>query len=91
MININLRFYNPFSDRFNSGRSWAGTVGSSYKAWEIQLMKTNSIVEFNFRLNFRQDHAGIEIELGLLGHNLRAQIYDTRHWNSNENKWVDYD
>ncbi len=91
MINLHFRLSNPYSDHFNSGRTWNGIIGSSYKAWEVQVMETNNIVEFEFRLTFRQDHAGISLELGLLGRNICAQIYDTRHWNHNENKWKNYD
>jgi hypothetical protein len=90
VINFNFRLYNPFSDHFNSGRAWNGLVGSSHKAWEVQIMETNNIVEFDFSLTFRQDHAGIKIELGLFGRNVSMQIYDTRHWNRNENKWMEY-
>lgn len=91
MIDINLRLSNPFSDHFNSGRTWNGIIGSSYKCWEVQIMETNTVLEFNFALTFRQDHAGIRLELGLLGRNICAQIYDARHWNRNENRWENYD
>lgn len=91
MINFNVRLYNPFSNRFDSGRFWHGVVGSTRKAWEIQIMKTNTVFEIDFQLTVRQDHAGIKLELGLVGYNICAQIYDTRHWNDEENRWHVYD
>jgi hypothetical protein len=90
MIYLYFKISNPFSSRFNSGRIWNGLIGLGHRAWEIQVMKTNSIVEFEFSITSRQDHAGVRLELGLLGRNICAQIYNTRHWDSEKNTWAKY-
>jgi hypothetical protein len=38
--------------------------------------------------SFRQSHAGLDIELGLLGYCVRFNFYDNRHWNIAEGRWM---
>lgn len=33
------------------------------------------------------DHAGLSVELALLGLSAEFMIYDTRHWDYEENRW----
>lgn len=89
MISFYFNLRNPFSDRFDSGWCKTGKIGKN-KAWEIQVMKTNTIIEASGRLTFRQDHSGINLELGLLGYNICAQMYDIRHWDYENKCWVVY-
>jgi hypothetical protein len=89
MICINLSLINPWSDRFEPSWSW-GTSVSKYKAIEVEVYRSNTIAEFETRLRFREDHAGLTIGIGLLSFTLRAQFYDTRHWNYAEHRWMDY-
>ncbi len=52
-------------------------------------MRTAELIKFKFSFTSRQDHAGPEIELGLLGLNFHAMVYDKRHWDHDNNCWVE--
>lgn len=86
MIHASFALRFPWSRRFDSGRVWHGTI-NQHKGWEIQLMKTNTIVEFDLAWTTQQDHAGPRLEFGAIGHTVCFQIYDRRHWNHNTNSW----
>jgi len=60
------------------------------KAFEIQLMICNTfdpIFTINFYLTRKTDHAGIGLELCLLGISFTSSIYDIRHWDYEKNCW----
>lgn len=90
MIYINLQLTNPWSDFFKVGRVWYGKV-TEHKCWEIQAMRTNDIAVFKLDVTARRDHAGVDIEFGLLSFNLLFRIYDNRHWDNELNAWSKYD
>lgn len=57
--------------------------GIDYATWEW----------FEIRLDTRwrgQDHAGPRFDIRLFGFGLRLGVSDNRHWNTDENRWVDY-
>ena len=88
MINIYFSISNPwFIDDFKNLYSVAGDLTKN-KSWEFEVSK-HSYVIFNisFRLTFRQHHAGLKLELGLLGYETTLQLYDVRHWNYKEKRW----
>jgi hypothetical protein len=89
MININLTLTNPWSDRFEPLYGKGGKL-FKHKAWEVEVYRSDTVIEFEGRLSFRTDHAGITIGLGLFSWTARFQIYDTRHWDSNTRKWTVY-
>jgi hypothetical protein len=62
---------------------------SENKYWEIELVKDRErILSFEFSLSWRgRDHAGINLNLGILGFELAGRIYDVRHWDRANNKW----
>ena len=90
MIYINLSLMNPWSDRFDPVWSW-DTQLTKNKAVEIEVYRSNTVVEFEARLRDREDHAGLIVGLGLLSYTLRAQFYDTRHWNYEKKAWETYE
>lgn len=90
MININLDITNPFCDRFDTFYYKEGRLTKN-KSWEIQGISDDTILRFSFRLTFRRDHAGVELDFGLLGHMVTCNIHDNRHWNHDENRWYRYD
>ena len=90
MIYLNFSLMNPWSDCFEPVRSWGKAV-SKYKAIEVEVYRSNTIAEFEARLRFREDHAGLTIGLGFLSYTLRAQFYDTRHWNYEKKVWETYE
>ena len=90
MIYINFSLMNPWSDRFEPVWSWGKSI-SKHKAVEIEVYRSNTIAEIEARLRFREDHAGLIVGLGLLSYTLRAQFYDTRHWNYEKKAWQVYE
>ncbi len=80
MINLRFSLTNPWSDLFDAGWSW-GKVLTKNKACELQLYRCNTILEGQFEITTRQDHAGVRLEFGLLSYVLAFNLYDTRHWN----------
>lgn len=87
MIHFNLQLSNPFSNRHETSKYWTGVLTQN-KAWEVQTLKTNDILNFSFSITTRGDHSGSSLELGLLGSNVIIQIYDGRHWDYDKNTWV---
>jgi hypothetical protein len=81
---------NPWSDCFEPVWSWGKAV-SKYKAVEVEVYRSNTVAEFEARLRFREDHAGLTIGLGFLSYTLRAQFYDIRHWNYEKKAWETYE
>ena len=90
MINLNLALRNPFWNRWDNVWNRAGNTPFKYKFWEAQLMKTNTLIGFGFRFTTRQDHAGVNVEMGFLGYDIDLNFYDSRHWNDEEGKWNEY-
>jgi hypothetical protein len=86
MIHLNLEIFNPHSDYFKIGRVFSGNL-FKHKFWELQLMRTNNLICLKFDLTTRQDHAGLNLELGLLSFNIAFTIYDHRHWDSFKEKF----
>jgi hypothetical protein len=53
-------------------------------------MKGPELFRFEIEITTRQDHAGLNIELGLLGYHIGFTFYDNRHWNEEEGRWMVY-
>jgi len=65
---------------------------AKYKFLEIQAAKGgNEIIGFSFRLSFKQDHAGLMIDLSLFRRSIDFQIYDSRHWNHDKGCYETYE
>jgi hypothetical protein len=90
MICLNLTIRNPWSDRFEIVVS-RGKKITQNKAWEFEIYRSDTVIELETRITVREDHAGVVLGFGLLSWTVRAQIYDTRHWNYETKKWVQYD
>lgn len=89
MINFSFGLRNPFSDRWDNIYNRSAALGK--KAVELEVYRDTTIVSCSFRWNTRQDHAGMQLELGLFGYTVSAQYYDTRHWNEETGRFYDYD
>jgi hypothetical protein len=89
MIQLAVAITNPWSQRFRLIRSWYGRAGQ-HKAWEFTAYATNDIVRAELRWQIRCDHAGINLELGLLGFAVELAFCDSRHWNKIEGRWRSY-
>ncbi len=88
MINFSFGLRNPFSDRWDNIYNRSAVLGK--KAVEFEVYRVTTIVSFAFRWNIRQDHAGMNLELGLFGYTVSAQYYDTRHWNEEAGRFYNY-
>ncbi len=89
MINVSFGLRNPFSSRWDNIYNRSKVLGK--KAVEFEVYRDTTIVSFAFRWNIRQDHAGMNLELGLFGYTVSAQYYDTRHWNEEAGRFYIYD
>lgn len=90
MISIQFNLRVPGSNRFRNIRCWHGTTPFAHKFWEVQIYKSADILDIFLRVLHKQDHAGIQTGLGLLGFNIEFQIYDNRHWNDETQRWQEY-
>ena len=58
----------------------------------IQISKSgNTLIGFYFRWDSRCDHAGVMLDLSLLRHFFIINFYDNRHWNHEQDRYVNYD
>ena len=88
MINLRLEVLNPWSGVYfkNLGHLY-GKI-TKYKAWELEhSFYSGTLLDFDFRLTTRGDHAGLNLVAGIFGYGIRFRIYDTRHWNEETNSW----
>jgi hypothetical protein len=91
MISFSLNIVNPWSNK-----RWVNTWHRAYdtphkhKFIELEAFKDNNIASFSFSVTTRTDHAGLMIELGLLGRSFSFNLYDNRHWNSDKGRYCIY-
>lgn len=94
MLKFNLEIRNPFfkNGEFDSLWEKSGSF-TRYKHWELQLMQYGwNLFELNFDLNWNgRDHAGPNMEVGIFGYQLAITVYDSRHWDYENNTWEVYD
>lgn len=67
---------------------------TTYKTFEIQTGRWKEhcpYFDFQFRWSRKCDHAGLRLGMELFGLHLYLELYDTRHWNYDNNKWCEYD
>jgi hypothetical protein len=86
MINFKFSITNPFSVRWANIYNTGGYLTDN-KSWEIQVMKSNDIVDVSIHFTMHNDHAGLIVEVGLLGYSIMINIYDNRHWNYENKGW----
>lgn len=92
MIYFNINIRNPWGqDRF--ANLWARTFSTPWKNkfFEIQLFKDAELFRNEFEWTIKQDHAGVRLELGLIGYKAAFNFYDNRHWDYENNHWKTYD
>ncbi len=93
MINLTFAIGYPWSnDKFKTlfYRTWKTPIENKF--FEIQFINDNLHL-LNLQLNWTRqyDHAGIKLELGLLGYELMFQLYDSRHWDYDKNDWATHE
>ena len=50
-----------------------------------------ALFHFEFKIEWKTDHAGISLWLGLLGFDVGLHFHDTRHWDCENNRWEVYE
>ena len=91
MIYFNFNLRNPkWWERFSNVKCWIGETPIKHKYWEIQVIKNDNLLRVEFEFTTQQDHAGVRLELGLFGYEVHFTIYDNRHWNHEEHRWMIY-
>jgi hypothetical protein len=73
-------FLNWKSSRWNILKMFGGRLGNNW-AWEFNFYATHSWIMIDGRINFRGDHRGLFLMIGVLGYALDINIYDMRHGN----------
>lgn len=95
MIYFNFTVQNPWHNE--KKRPWKDLFQGEWsvsknKTFELMLdYYTYDLCELGFDTRWRgQDHAGPQFELRILGLGMRVAIRDNRHWNYDEDRWVNY-
>ena len=86
MIHISVGLSNPWGRPFDNLWNRSGLI-TTHKAWEIELLQTRTMIGFELSFTQRQSHAGLTVELAVLGRSVCFTIYDTRHWNHETGTW----
>ena len=86
MIHISVGLSNPWGRPFDNLWNRSGLI-TAHKAWEIELLQTRTMIGFELSFTQRQSHAGLTVELAVLGRSVCFTIYDTRHWNHKNGAW----
>ena len=86
MIHISFGLSNPWGRPFDNLWNRSGLI-TNHKAWEAELLQTRQVIGFEFSYTRRQSHAGLTVELAVLGRSVCLRIYDTRHWNHETGVW----
>ena len=90
MIYLNFNIRNPWGKDFKSIGAWFGKTPWKHKCWEVQIIENDNWLRFEFEWTVRQDHAGVNLELGLFGYEIHFTFYDSRHWDYEKGQWVIY-
>jgi hypothetical protein len=90
MINFKFTIENVFADRFENIKCWTGKTFIEHKYWELQIMKDSDLISVDIRLTRKQDHAGFDLWMGLIGYAVNFKIYDHRHWDYETGSWAVY-
>jgi hypothetical protein len=93
MIDFRLSIKNPFKHSEWRDLYQGEWLITKNKVFEIGFFNYRyNLFEFHLDLNwFGSDHAGPELNLNILGYEVRIALHDTRHWNHEENKWHIYE
>ena len=90
MIYFGFNITNPWSSRWKN--VWNKVIPTPHpsKCIELEVFKDSTIVSFMFRWSIRQSHAGLMVDVGLLGYTFSLQYYDIRHWNYDAGRYYKY-
>lgn len=61
---------------------------SKFKHFEMECVSDNyHLFSFEFKIGFKEDHAGVRAALSFLGKEIYLHLYDVRHWDRSNNCW----
>lgn len=61
---------------------------SKFKHYELECVNDNyHLFSLEFKIGFKEDHAGIKVSLSLFGVEMYMHLYDIRHWNYTKDCW----
>lgn len=89
MIHFNI-FFNLPIELWKTLYSWNKKL-STNKAVEFNVYRTSTLFQIKLDFTTRCDHAGLNIELGCLFHQIELVFYDVRHWDYKLKQWEKYD
>lgn len=88
MIQVYLGINNPWrKDAFDNIFCFSKSLTTN-KFIEVECIYHDyNLVEVEFSITTRRDHAGLSMVAGVLGYRLELSIRDSRHWDSSTNNW----
>lgn len=87
MIHLNFSFNNPWSKRFDNVKQYSGQLPVENKYWELEILRTSTILNLYVGFTTRRDHAGFNFNIGLFGREIVFTVYDCRHWDYEKDCW----
>jgi len=88
IISLRAQISLPF-DKFKNLGCISGRFGKN-KAWELEhTYYSGSLFDIDINWSIKEDHAGFNVTLGLLGYGVSFRIYNIKHWNYEKNTWED--
>jgi hypothetical protein len=93
MIDLSLHISNPwYTENFKNIFNWSKIVWA-HKVVEFEILRySHDLLAVAIGLAMAgRDHAGPRIDIALFGYSVSLKMYDTRHWNYENNQWVEDD
>jgi len=87
MISFNFNIRNPWSDQFKNLWCRSYDTPFKHKFIELEITKDSTLISFRFNWTARQDHAGLDLEVGMFGYCVHFNFYDNRHWSQITKEW----
>jgi hypothetical protein len=84
-------WFKPNDDFKSHDYYWKDVKLSKHKNFEIQISRFESSYLLDMSVDLTwwgRDHAGPELDLNLFGYMFNVKIYDSRHWNYQEHRWM---
>ena len=91
MIYLRFELRNPWSkDRFKNLGCIHGQITKNKHCELEHTYYDGMLLDCEFKFTTKEDHAGLSIMLGILGYAVHFSIYDIRHWDYENKRWVIY-
>lgn len=87
MIYIEFHLRNPWWKRSGKVFYKHGKTPFRHKFWEFEVERIEAILELRLRVDHRTSHAGASVTFGLFGYTATFTLYDSRHWDYENDVW----